>query len=214
MLENGSAGTTSSVGGYPATTAPHRLSSRPPLPRPTRAGKPVSPNGPNRRHSMWHAKRGLARRPELVGRRDRGVVVLLVGIYALVQPENAAGIMRQLIAFVLLVVSAGRIIEGSDSAHPRRRHGPPPRWCRDHCCRADTSRHCPSTSRAMAAGKSWVLVCWRTGSWESSGLSPCRESADIGGGHSPAMCWRSCSASSRSPGSPASWPAVDCLPGS
>jgi len=41
-----------------------------------------------------------------------GLVVLLVGIYAAVQPENAAGIMRQLIAFVLLVVSAGRIIEG------------------------------------------------------------------------------------------------------
>ena len=40
------------------------------------------------------------------------MVVLLIGIYALVQPENAAGIMRQLIAVVLLIVSAGRIIEG------------------------------------------------------------------------------------------------------
>jgi uncharacterized membrane protein HdeD (DUF308 family) len=41
-----------------------------------------------------------------------GLIVLLIGIYALVQPENAAGIMRQLIAFVLLIVSVGRIIEG------------------------------------------------------------------------------------------------------
>jgi uncharacterized membrane protein HdeD (DUF308 family) len=41
-----------------------------------------------------------------------GVVVLLAGIFALVQPENAAGVIRQLLAIVLLIVSAGQIIEG------------------------------------------------------------------------------------------------------
>ena len=41
-----------------------------------------------------------------------GLVVLLIGGFALAQPDNAAGMIRQLIAFVLLVVSAGQIIEG------------------------------------------------------------------------------------------------------
>jgi len=41
-----------------------------------------------------------------------GLLVFLVGIFALAQPENAAGIIRQLIAFVLLIVSAGQVIEG------------------------------------------------------------------------------------------------------
>jgi uncharacterized membrane protein HdeD (DUF308 family) len=41
-----------------------------------------------------------------------GLLVLLVGIFALAQPENAAGIIRQLLAIVLLVVSVGQIIEG------------------------------------------------------------------------------------------------------
>jgi uncharacterized membrane protein HdeD (DUF308 family) len=50
-----------------------------------------------------------------------GIVALLIGIYTLLQPEAAAGIIRQLIAVVLLVVSAGQIIagfraEGSSSA--------------------------------------------------------------------------------------------------
>jgi uncharacterized membrane protein HdeD (DUF308 family) len=41
-----------------------------------------------------------------------GLLVLLVGLFVALQPENAAGIVRQLIAFVLLIVSVGRIIEG------------------------------------------------------------------------------------------------------
>ena len=77
------------------------------------SSKPIFPIGPSQRHSMSHAKRdpgGKTRAGGWIG--IEGLVVLLVGIYAAVQPENAAGIMRQLIAFVLLIVSAGRIIEG------------------------------------------------------------------------------------------------------
>ena len=41
-----------------------------------------------------------------------GVIALIIGLYILVQPQSAAGILRQLIALVLLVVSIGEIIDG------------------------------------------------------------------------------------------------------
>lgn len=41
-----------------------------------------------------------------------GLVALTIGIYAVFQTEDAAGIIRQLIALVLLAVSVGQIVEG------------------------------------------------------------------------------------------------------
>lgn len=47
-----------------------------------------------------------------------GVVALLIGIYTLAQPQMAAGIIRQLIAIVLLVASAGQLVEGFRAQNP------------------------------------------------------------------------------------------------
>ena len=41
-----------------------------------------------------------------------GVVALLIGLYTILQPDMATGIIRQLIAVVLLVASAGQIVDG------------------------------------------------------------------------------------------------------
>ena len=127
MLENGSAGTTSSVGGTPVNDRPPQaVQQTAASPAPTSSGQA----GLTRRAKSTALDVAREARP---WREDQswwvvgieGLVVLLIGIYALVQPENAAGIMRQLIAFVLLIVSAGRIIEGSASAHPQQHRGPP-----------------------------------------------------------------------------------------
>jgi uncharacterized membrane protein HdeD (DUF308 family) len=114
MLENGSAGTTSSAGGTPVNDRPPQaVQQTAAAPAPTASRE----TGITQRAKSTAFDVAREARP---WREDQswwvvgieGLVVLLVGIYALVQPENAAGIMRQLIAFVLLVVSAGRIIEG------------------------------------------------------------------------------------------------------
>ena len=114
MLENGSAGTTSSAGGTPVNDRPPQaVQQTAAAPAPTASRE----TGITQRAKSTAFDVAREARP---WREDQnwwvvgveGLVVLLVGIYALVQPENAAGIMRQLIAFVLLIVSAGRIIEG------------------------------------------------------------------------------------------------------
>lgn len=114
MLENGSAGTTSSAGGGASGYRPEQTTQQTAVsPASTSVGET----------DLTHRARSAAidvAREARPWREDQnwwvvgieGLVVLLVGIYAAVQPENAAGIIRQLIAFVLLVISAGRIIEG------------------------------------------------------------------------------------------------------
>lgn len=47
-----------------------------------------------------------------------GVVALLIGIFALAQPQTAGGIIRQLIAVVLLVAAAGQITASFRAQHP------------------------------------------------------------------------------------------------
>ena len=127
-----------------------------------------------------------------------------MGIYAAVQPENAAGIMRQLIAFVLLVVSAGRIIEGF-----RSRTSAAAPWATLRggvgITVAALTLLSPLSQYIQSDGSRQILGLGLLayGSWESSGRSPCQESADIDGARLPATCWRSCSVSSRSPESPA-----------
>ncbi len=119
MTENGSAGTKSSpesgvAGSGQAQAVPQNVASPVSTPVGTVASsKPIFPIGPSQRHSMSHAKRDPGGKTRVGGSSgSRGWSSYWWGSTPLVQPENAAGIMRQLIAFVLLIVSAGRIIEG------------------------------------------------------------------------------------------------------
>ncbi|HKG27737.1 MAG TPA: hypothetical protein VKB01_01280, partial [Thermomicrobiales bacterium] len=105
MLENGSAGTTSSLGGTPVNDRPPQaVQQTAAAPTPT-AGRETGLSQRAKSTALDVAREARPWREDqnwwVVG--IEGLVVLLVGIYALVQPENAAGIMRQLIAFVLLI---------------------------------------------------------------------------------------------------------------
>jgi uncharacterized membrane protein HdeD (DUF308 family) len=114
MTENGSAGLTPGAGRDVTNEQPAQVTS----PNPP---SPVS--APGRAPDLSHRARAAAfdvAREARPWRENQswwvvgieGLLVLLVGVFASVQPDNAATIIRQLIALVLLIVSAGQIIEG------------------------------------------------------------------------------------------------------
>ena len=111
MTENGSAETTTSAGSTVGNVRPEPAVQQSMI-------SPASPSG-GVSHRAREAAFEVAREARpwrenqswwVVG--VEGLLVLLVGIFALAQPENAGGIIRQLIPFVLLIVSAGQVIEG------------------------------------------------------------------------------------------------------